>query len=81
MNTTTFSRKTIAIALAAGMTLGGVTVATSQGVGPLSAQAAAAEAGKLDPSVIKSHAVIADKSSAAITNADTFSDIAGRNAF
>lgn len=43
MNTTTFSRKTIAIALAAGMTLGAVTVPQFAGVQGMSAVAGAAE--------------------------------------
>ena len=73
--------KTMAIALAAGVSLGGVQVISAQTGHDVAGQAVAAEAGSLDKSVIKSHSVIADKSKAAITNADTFSDVAGRDAF
>ena len=82
MKIKTFSRKTIAIAVAAGVSLGGVQVVSAQAGHDLSGQAVAAESGKLDKSVIKSHSVVSDKSSAAITTEkDTFSDIAGRDAF
>ena len=73
--------KTMAIALAAGVSFGGVQVVSAQAGHDVAGQAVAAEAGKLDKSVIKSHSVIADKSKTAITNADTFSDTAGRDAF
>lgn len=82
MKIKTFSRKTIAIAVAAGMSLGGVQVVSAQAGHDLSGQAVAAEAGKLDKSVIKTHSVIADKSKTAITTkTDTFTDTAGRDAF
>ena len=61
--------KTMAIALAAGVSLGGVQVVSAQAGHDVAGQAVAAEAGSLDKSVIKSHSVIADKSKAAITNA------------
>ena len=51
MTTTTFSRKTIAIAVAAGVSLGGVTVATPvAGAESVTAAVSAAEAGKISPS-------------------------------
>ena len=59
MNTTTFSRKTIAIALAAGMTLGAVTVPQFAGVQGMTAVAGAAE---LDPSVVTKTELVSDKS-------------------
>ena len=74
--------KTMAIALAAGVSFGGVQVVSAQTGHDTAGQAVAAEAGTLDPSVIKSHSVIADKSKTAITTKnDTFSDTAGRDAF
>ena len=77
-----FSRKTLAIALAAGVSFSGVQVVSAQTGHDLTGQAVAAEAGKLDQSVIKSHSVIANKSKAAITTEkDTFSDVKGKDKF
>ena len=74
--------KTMAIALAAGVSFGGVQVISAQTGHDVAGQAVAAEAGKLDPSVIKSHSVIANKSGEKITTKkNTFSDVDGKNAF
>ena len=83
MNTTTFSRKTIAIALAAGMTLGAVTVPQMAGVQGMSAVAGAAQ---LDPSVVTKTELVSDKSGKNVlgttveaTGKDAFYDIHGED--
>ena len=74
--------KTMAIALAAGVSLSGVQVISAQTGHDVVGQAVAAEAGTLNPDVIKSHSVIANKSKTAITTEkDTFSDVKDKDKF
>lgn len=81
MKIKTFSRKTIAIAVAAGMSLGGVQVVSAQAGHDLSGQAVAAEAGTLDASVLTGHSVISSKSKKKVQDIESFNTLDGKDKF
>ena len=73
--------KTMAIALAAGVSFGGVQVVSAQTGHDVAGQAVAAEAGQLDAKVLTGHSVISSKSKQKVQDIKSFDTLEGEKAF
>ena len=73
--------KTMAIALAAGVSFGGVQVVSAQTGHDVAGQAVAAEAGQLDASVLTGHSVISSKSKQKVQDIKSFNTLEGEKEF
>ena len=73
--------KTMAIALAAGVSFGGVQVVSAQTGHDVAGQAVAAEAGQLDAKVLTGHSAISSKSKQKVQDIESFNTLEGKDKF